>query len=169
MLIGSAKKVRTAGLRRPRASSRLVAAERSAAYRLPRRATHSRLRSAPQHAAVFAAMPPRLRECRRHWPPHRSPHDRPHRRPRCAPRKLRAPCTCVRALICRRALRIVRSGSRATVRELFPQVRGGRCRSSAARAKGRLHNGFHSPSACATRKRVDDAPCGGLFSHPTHC
>ena len=36
--------------------------------------------------------------------------------------------------------------SRAAVRGLSPQVRGGRCRSSAARAKCRLHNGFHRPT-----------------------
>ena len=44
------------------------------------------------------------------------------------------------------AWKLVPLGSRVAVRELFPQVRGGRCRSSAARAKCRLHNGFHRPS-----------------------
>ena len=52
---------------------------------------------------------------------------------------------------------IVPPGSRAAVRGLSLQVRGGRCRSSAARAKCRLHNGFHRPTACAVRKRDKDA------------
>ena len=61
------------------------------------------------------------------------------------------------ALLCYLLLPIVRLGSRAAVRGLSPQVRGGRCHSSAARAKCRLHNGFHSPSACAARKHDRDA------------
>ena len=43
---------------------------------------------------------------------------------------------------------LVPPGSRAAVRELSPQVRGGRCRSSTARAKYRLQNGFHHRKRC---------------------
>ncbi len=41
---------------------------------------------------------------------------------------------------------IVPLGSRMAVREPFLLMRGGRCRSSAARAKRRLGNGFHRPT-----------------------
>ena len=51
------------------------------------------------------------------------------------------------ALLCYLVLPIVTLGSRATVRELFPQVRGGRRRSSAARANCRIRNGLHRPVA----------------------
>ena len=44
------------------------------------------------------------------------------------------------------ALPIVTPGSRAAVGNVFPQVRGGRCRSSAARANCRSHNGLHRSS-----------------------
>ena len=44
-------------------------------------------------------------------------------------------------------LPVVTLGSRASVREPFPQVRGGRCRSSAARANCQMHNGFLRPTA----------------------
>ena len=37
-------------------------------------------------------------------------------------------------------------GSRAAVRVVFPQVRGGRCRSNAARARCRIRNGLLRPS-----------------------
>ena len=49
------------------------------------------------------------------------------------------------ALICYLVLPVVALGSRATGRELYPLVRGGRCRSSAARANCRIHNGLHCP------------------------
>ena len=61
-----------------------------------------------------------------------------------------------RVLNCSPVLPILRLRSRAAVRDMFPQVRGGRCRSSAAGANCRLHNGFLSPSACASRKRIND-------------
>ena len=62
-----------------------------------------------------------------------------------------------RALICAPLLPTLPPGRRAAVRDTVPQVRGGRCRSNAARAKCAMHNGFHPPSASAARKRVDDA------------
>ena len=40
-----------------------------------------------------------------------------------------------------------RGRKRKSYLELSPQVRGGRCRSSAARTKCLLHNGFHRPTA----------------------
>ena len=61
------------------------------------------------------------------------------------------------ALICAPLLPTLPPGRRAAVRDGLPQVRGGRCRSNAARAKCARHNGFHPPSVCAARKRVDDA------------
>ena len=60
--------------------------------------------------------------------------------------KRRDPRPRLPALICRLVLPMVPLGSRATVRGLSPQVRGGRCRSSAARAKRRLQNSFHRPT-----------------------
>ena len=59
--------------------------------------------------------------------------------------------TRLHALLCCLALPIVPPGSRAAVRRLSPQVRGGRWRSSAARAKGRLHNGFLHPTGGSSR------------------
>ena len=60
-------------------------------------------------------------------------------------------------IVCYLVLPIVPLGSRAAVRGLSPQVRGGRCRSNAARAKCRLHNGFHCQTVWAVRKRDRDA------------
>ncbi len=78
-------------------------------------------------------------------------------RARCAMCEDRRRCPGFRALPCYLLLPIVPPGSRAAVRRLSPQVRGGRCRSSAARAKCRWHNGFHGPTGCAVRKYNRDA------------
>ena len=63
----------------------------------------------------------------------------------------------VPALSCYLVLPILTLGSRAAVRDMFPQVRGGRCRSSAARAKCPACNGLQCAVAWLVRKRVDDA------------
>ncbi len=63
----------------------------------------------------------------------------------------------VSQLPCRHVLPVLPLGSRAAVRGLSPQVRGGRCRLSAARAEGLSHNGFHRPADGAARKRGRDA------------
>ena len=78
-------------------------------------------------------------------------------RARCAMCEDRRRCAGFRALPCYLLLPIVPPGSRAAVRRLSPQVRGGRCRSSAARAKCRMHNGFYRPTVRAARKRNSDA------------
>ena len=52
-----------------------------------------------------------------------------------------APRHCVAAL----RFQIMTVGSRATGREPFPNMRGGRCRSGAARANRRIHNGSRHP------------------------
>ncbi len=61
------------------------------------------------------------------------------------------------ALSCYLVLPILPPGSRSTVRNVFPQVRGGRCRSSAARAKCPACNGMQCAVAWLARKRVGDA------------
>ncbi len=76
---------------------------------------------------------------------------------RCAMCNERRRRTRLPALLCYLLLPIVPPGSRAAVRGLSPQVRGGRCRSSAARAKCRWYNGFHGPTGCAVRKHDGDA------------
>ena len=71
----------------------------------------------------------------------------------------------VRGTVCNVGLQLLRrfvlptlpAGCRAAVRRPFLLMRGGRCRSSAARAKCRWQNGFHVPSAWASRKRDRDA------------
>ena len=75
---------------------------------------------------------------------------------RLGPQRASHDCARRRVLNCSPVLPILRRRSRAAVRDMFPEVRGGRCRSSAAGAKYRLHNGFLSPSACASRKRIKD-------------
>ena len=75
---------------------------------------------------------------------------------RLGPQRASHDCDRRRVLNCSPVLPILRRRSRAAVRDMFPEVRGGRCRSSAAGAKYRLHNGFLSPSACACRKRIKD-------------
>ena len=75
---------------------------------------------------------------------------------RLGPQRALHDCARRRVLNCSPVLPILRRRSRAAVRDMFPEVRGGRCRSSAAGAKYRLHNGFLSPSACASGKRIKD-------------
>ena len=53
-------------------------------------------------------------------------------------------------------LPVLPPGSRAAVRGLSPQVRGGRYRSSAARAECPACNGLQCVVAWLARKRVDD-------------
>ena len=98
------------------------------------------------------------RNCRRlpQWTPHRRPHHRRHVRARSGGRAERSSLP-TDELIYSPLLPRLPPGRRAAVRDTVPQVRGGRCRSSAARAKCGSHNGFHPPSACAARKQVDDA------------
>ena len=75
---------------------------------------------------------------------------------RLGPQRASHDCARRRVLNCSPMLPVLRLRSRAAVRDMFPQVRGGRCRSRAAGAKYRLHNGFFSPSASASGKRIKD-------------
>ena len=79
------------------------------------------------------------------------------RHPVCGPSAGRCWRTKLRALIRYLVLPTLPAGSRAAVRELFPEVRGGRGRSSADRASCRLQIGLLRANVRAVRKQDADA------------
>ena len=78
--------------------------------------------------------------------------------------RMTLPARVSRALICDLVLPIVTIGSRAVVRGVLPQVRGGRCRLYAARAKCRLHNSFHARQIAQQGSGMG-TPVGGWLSY----
>ena len=69
----------------------------------------------------------------------------PHRRRQCGRSEGPRFASLPRALLCYLVLPIVTRGSHAAGREPFPNMRDGRCRSSAARANCQSRNGLHYP------------------------
>ena len=157
-----------AGIPRASARSRSLRADACPAARSTHRRMHDRRRLCRHHCRPNRQDP-------RQWTPHYAVHQCPQSARRSADASGGALGTTacgsdgtanpvsvavglrVPALSCYLVLPILTLGSRAAVRDMFPQVRGGRCRSSAARAKCPACNGLQCAVAWLVRKRVDDA------------